>query len=92
MQSMLSEVGRIVKLVLVLPSSNATSERSFSKMKLIKSYLRSTMNQERMNHFMILGIYPEFLDSMDSTKIAEEFIRRNSRREHVFGKEKLEGQ
>ena len=89
-QSLLSEVGRIVKLVLILPASNATSERSFSKMKLIYDYLRSTMSQERVNHFMILGIYPELLDSMDSTKIAGEFIRRKTRREHVFGKEKKE--
>ena len=42
-----------------------------------------------MNHFMILGIYPELLDSTDSTKIAEEFIRTNSRREQVLGKEKI---
>ena len=43
MQSLLSEVGRVVKLILVVPASNATSEWCFSKMKLIRDYLRSTM-------------------------------------------------
>lgn len=35
-------------LFLTLPVSVATSERSFSKLKLIKNYLRSTMTQERL--------------------------------------------
>ena len=46
------------------------------------------MTQERANHFMVLGIYPKMLDNLNSNDIVEEFIKRNSRREHVFGKEK----
>ena len=82
MQSLLSKVGRVVKLILVVPASNATLERCYSKMKLIRDYVRSTMTQERANHFMVLGIYPKMLDNLNSNE------KRNSRREHVFGKEK----
>ena len=39
----LGEVVRLSKLILVLPATNATSERTFNLMKLIKSYLRATM-------------------------------------------------
>jgi hypothetical protein len=35
-------------ILLTLPVSVATEERSFSKIKLIKSYLRSTIIQERL--------------------------------------------
>ena len=75
-KSLLSEVCKVVKLVLVLPASTASAERSFSKMKLIKTYLRSTMSQKRLNHCMILGVYPELVDDLDSTEIVEEFAKK----------------
>ena len=37
-RKLLSEVGKILDLVLVLPATNATSERNFSKMGLIKNF------------------------------------------------------
>ena len=46
-QNHLSEVFKLTKLILVLPAINATSEKTFSLLKLIKSYLRSTMKQRR---------------------------------------------
>ena len=58
-QLLLSEVCKLFKLLLVMPATNATSERSFSPLCRIKSYLHSTMNQERLNHLMILHIHRE---------------------------------
>ena len=48
------EVIPVMKLILVMPATNATSERSFSAMRRLKSYLRSTMTQERLNHLITL--------------------------------------
>ena len=81
----MSEVIKVVELVLILPASNAGPERQFSKLRLIKTHLRSTMSAERLNHFMILGNYTEMVDKLDLKKIAKEFISRNERREKVFG-------
>ena len=53
LQNHLSEGFKLMKLILVLPATNATSERTFSLLKLIKSNLRSTMKQSRLNHLMI---------------------------------------
>ena len=54
-QSHLSEVFKVTKLILVQPATNATSEKTFSLLKLVKSYLRSTMKQSKLNHLMILS-------------------------------------
>ena len=41
---------------LTLPVTVATAERPFSKLKLIKNYLRSTMLQDRLSGLAILSI------------------------------------
>ena len=52
-RALLSEICVIAKLILVMPATNAISERSFSALRRVKTYLRSTMKQTRLNHLMI---------------------------------------
>ena len=85
-KSHLSEVVKLAKLILVLPATNATSERTFSLMKLIKNYLRATMKQSRLNHLMILSSYKCRLDQLDLSKTASSFISVNDERRHTFGR------
>ena len=40
-----SEVIKVIKLILVMPATNALSERSFSVLHRIKSWLRTSMDQ-----------------------------------------------
>ena len=42
---LLLKVNKLAKLLLVLPATNATSERSFSAMERIKTYLRSSTTE-----------------------------------------------
>ena len=42
-RQLLGQVCRALQLILVMPATNATSERSFSALRRVKSYLRSTM-------------------------------------------------
>jgi len=42
-----------LRILLSLPVTVAAGERSFSKLKLIESYLRSSMCQERLNSLTI---------------------------------------
>ena len=52
-KDLMSQVVTLVLLLLVMPATNAISERSFSAMKCIKTYFRSTMLQERLNATMV---------------------------------------
>ena len=45
-----------LRIILTMPVSVASAERSFSKLKLIKTYLRSTMSQYRLNGLAIMSI------------------------------------
>ena len=56
-KQLLSEVFTVVKLVLVVPATNSTSERTFSALRRIRTYLHSAMSQDRLNHLMILHVH-----------------------------------
>lgn len=84
-RSLFTEVEAYVKLLMTIPCSNAEAERSFSCLRRVKSYLRSTMGQERLNHVAILAIHPERLDSINVRVIAKDFVEKNDYRRKVFG-------
>ncbi|XP_075696700.1 zinc finger MYM-type protein 1-like [Rhinoderma darwinii] len=67
-------------LFLTLPVTVASAERSFSKLKLIKNYLRSTMGQERLSGLAMLSIENERARMIDLNKIIDEFAERKARR------------
>ena len=50
-----SEICTLAYLILVMPATNAASERSFSAMRRLKTYLWSTMCQSRLNRIMLLN-------------------------------------
>ena len=66
-----------------MPATSATSERSFSSLRHIKTYLRVTMTQERLNNLMIIYIHRDW--KINYVEAMEEFISRNEYRQEVFG-------
>ena len=46
----------LCRIALALPVSSASCERSFSALKLIKSHLRTTMNDDRLSNLGVLSI------------------------------------
>ena len=86
-----SQVVILTKLLLVMPASNATSERSFSALRRVKTYLRSTMSQARLNNLMTLHVHQDLTDQLNLVDIANEFV--NSKPEHtmqIFGRFSVE--
>ena len=43
MRTLITYVGKMVELILAMAANNATAERSFSKLKFLKAYLRNSM-------------------------------------------------
>ena len=81
------QVSKLVKLVLVMPPTNAESERSFNAVRRIKTYLRSTMSQQRLNHLMLLHIHKNLTDDLNPVDVANDFIAGHDHRKQVFGTE-----
>lgn len=48
-KSMLSEVHKSLRLYLTIPITSATSERTFSALRRVLTYLRSTMTEQWLN-------------------------------------------
>ena len=61
------------RILLTIPVTIASGERSFSKLKLIKSYLRSTMSQERLNGLTILLIESDILTNLKYKSLISNF-------------------
>jgi hypothetical protein len=68
------------RILLTVPVTVASAERSFSKLKLLKNYLRSTMSQERLNGLAMCSIEKDILDTIDFNTILNDFASRNARK------------
>ena len=68
------------RILLTVPVTVASAERCFSKLKLLKNYLRSTMSQERLNGLAIYIIERDILDTIDHSTVLDNFASRNARR------------
>lgn len=71
-----------LRIVATIPVTVAAAERSFSKLKLIKTYLRNTMTQDRLSALGILSIENELASSLDYNGLIEDFSQKKSRRVH----------
>jgi len=58
----------------------ATAERSFSKLKLIKTYLRNRMQDGRLSGLAVLSIENAEARKLDVSKITDDFASRKARR------------
>ena len=68
------------RILLTIPVTIASIERSFSKLKLIKSYLRSTMSQERLSGLAILSIKKKMLEELEYKILISQFASQEARK------------
>ena len=70
----------------VMPVTSATAERSFSTLRRVKTYLRSTMTQKRLNSVLVLHAHQDYTDSINMRHVASDFVALNdNRKSAVFG-------
>ena len=81
-ETLLGEVHKLLRLYLTfIPVASATSELKFSSLRRLKTCLRSTMNQNRLNNCLLLHCHKAI-----TVDIAKKFVRANEQRKRHFGK------
>ena len=65
-------------LFATIPVTKYASERSFSSLKRIKTYLRSTMGENRLNGLALLNIHPEII--IKPEEVVDTYANKHPRR------------
>ncbi len=88
-RGMLNELDKLVQVYLTYPVTSATAERSFSSLRRIKTFLRSSMTAQRLNNLFILYVHKSFIDLRDFVSVnilsVNDFVSVNTRRINYFG-------
>jgi hypothetical protein len=71
--SFYEEIFKIFKLYLSIPISSAEAERAFSVLKLLKTWLRTSMEDERLSDLAIIKMACDF--KIDYVLILHEFLK-----------------
>ena len=72
-----------LRMYLSLMITNSSAERSFSKLKLIKNRLRTSMTEDRLNFLSLLSIENDVLKQVKHEDIIKEFIEKKIRRKPI---------
>lgn len=68
------------RILLTIPVTVASAERSFSRLKLIKNYLRSSMSQERLSSLASLSIEADTTSKINFEDLIDDFARLKARK------------
>ena len=74
----------LLQFILIISATNATSERSFSALRLLKSYLRTTTLQELLNYLMLLDVHKKRTYVLDMQAVVSDFIGESEHRCGIF--------
>ena len=78
-------VETLLRLLLIHPASSCEAERSFSALRRLKTWLRSTMKQPRLNHVTVGHIHKNILSNISNEQVAREFVAHSADRKRYFG-------
>ena len=81
MRWIFSNLANLYRIYSILPAS---AERSFSRLKQIKSYTRSTMDEIRLSDLSMLNIEKEFSENLDFISVVvDTFAKMKTRRKQL---------
>ena len=70
---------KVFQIALTISVTSAKCERSFSALKRIKTYLRSTMSDQRLTDLAILSIERDLSDNLDLDEVLDCFSEQYRR-------------
>ncbi|XP_050541762.1 zinc finger MYM-type protein 1-like isoform X2 [Daktulosphaira vitifoliae] len=68
-------INRLLTVFITLPISNASAERTFSTLRRLKTWLRSTMSETRLTGLALLNIHRDI--NVEVTKVIDRFSKSN---------------
>lgn len=80
LSSLYSEVVTSCIIFLSLPVTVTSAERSFSKLKLIKNFLRNSISQDRLTNISILNIERARTEELEIEKLIVDFANQKARK------------
>ena len=77
-----NETTKFLRTLITIPMNSVDAERTFSSLKRIKTFLRNTMGQSRLNSLSVISIGRDLLKNCTSFKeeVMEKFISQKERR------------
>ena len=69
-----------LQILLTIAVSIASCERSFSKLKIILSYLRTSIGQDRLSDLALMSVEREVLEQIDFDDIINQFAAAKARK------------
>ena len=67
----------LLAIACTLPVTTCETERSNSQLKLLKTYLRSTMTEERLSSLAMIKIHRRTIDNLDFDKLVIDFANKH---------------
>ncbi|KAL4112846.1 hypothetical protein QTP88_016566 [Uroleucon formosanum] len=80
LNNLLPNVNMMLRLVFTAPISTASNERAFSKLKLVKNYLRFSISADRLHNLMLLNSNKDILDNVNITMLVDKWSLLKERR------------
>jgi len=84
LESIFPNLSISLRMFLTAPTTVASAERSFSKLKVINNYLRSTMGQDRLNNLARLNIECDIAKHIDFDTVIRSFAKKKARKATLF--------
>ncbi|XP_072565314.1 zinc finger MYM-type protein 1-like [Paramormyrops kingsleyae] len=84
-RGLFDQVEVLIRILMVVPVSSCEAERSFSTLRRLKTWLRATMNQNRLNNLVVCNVHKERLDMLNIDMICQEFVGCSDTRRRTFG-------
>ena len=73
MVAMFPNISTLYRLILTLPATSVSCERSFSALGFVKNNLRTTMTQGRLSDLMLIAVEGERAKTVDIDRVVEYF-------------------
>lgn len=82
-ESTFPNVATAMRMFLSIAATNCNGERSFSTLKRIKNYLRSSLGQDKLNNLSILSIESELFNELNTCNIIKQFVKEKARKINI---------